>query len=301
MQGQKTPRFSYSRLTSFTGCPKKYKFRYIDHETEAFDSVETFLGKSVHSVLEWLYKEHTPANPPTKKKVLDTFRQNWAKSLSPRVKIVKLGQTMEDYSDKGAAFLLDHFDRAFMTDTLGTVDTEWQFNLALDEEIEFTGFVDRIGKAPDGTLYVIDFKTSSESEVKDEMKLQMRAYGAAVCKKMEVPKMVLRLHFLVDDRREEWEFKPDSADDVLASLRKMTTDVLAAEDFPAKPSRLCAWCGFNTICDEGARELGIGKSAAAAKSMVCPKCKGKLRERTGKFGRFIGCSNYPNCKFTRNV
>ena len=31
---------------------------------------------------------------------------------------------------------------------------------------------------------------------------------------------------------------------------------------------------------------------------ICPKCGGKLVERTGKFGRFYGCSNYPRCKFT---
>ena len=31
---------------------------------------------------------------------------------------------------------------------------------------------------------------------------------------------------------------------------------------------------------------------------VCPKCGGTLVERKGKYGEFIGCSNYPKCKFT---
>ncbi|MBR2827953.1 MAG: NERD domain-containing protein [Bacilli bacterium] len=31
----------------------------------------------------------------------------------------------------------------------------------------------------------------------------------------------------------------------------------------------------------------------------CPKCGGKLVSRNGKYGEFIGCSNYPKCKFTR--
>ncbi len=30
----------------------------------------------------------------------------------------------------------------------------------------------------------------------------------------------------------------------------------------------------------------------------CPKCGGNLVERIGKYGNFLGCSNYPNCKFT---
>lgn len=34
------------------------------------------------------------------------------------------------------------------------------------------------------------------------------------------------------------------------------------------------------------------------KNMICPKCGGKLVERNGKYGKFIGCSNFPNCKYT---
>lgn len=32
----------------------------------------------------------------------------------------------------------------------------------------------------------------------------------------------------------------------------------------------------------------------------CPKCGGQLIERNGKYGAFIGCSNYPKCKYTSN-
>ena len=36
------------------------------------------------------------------------------------------------------------------------------------------------------------------------------------------------------------------------------------------------------------------------KNSKCPKCGGSLVERTGKHGTFIGCSNYPKCKYTDN-
>ena len=32
---------------------------------------------------------------------------------------------------------------------------------------------------------------------------------------------------------------------------------------------------------------------------ICPECGGKLRERHGIYGGFLGCSNYPKCKYTR--
>ena len=34
------------------------------------------------------------------------------------------------------------------------------------------------------------------------------------------------------------------------------------------------------------------------RSGICPRCKGKLILREGKYGEFYGCSNYPYCKFT---
>lgn len=34
---------------------------------------------------------------------------------------------------------------------------------------------------------------------------------------------------------------------------------------------------------------------------ICPECGGKLREKSGKYGSFMGCSNYPKCKYTRRI
>lgn len=34
-------------------------------------------------------------------------------------------------------------------------------------------------------------------------------------------------------------------------------------------------------------------------NMICPKCGGTLVGRNSKFGKFIGCSNYPKCNFKK--
>src|SRR6185436_46190 len=35
---------------------------------------------------------------------------------------------------------------------------------------------------------------------------------------------------------------------------------------------------------------------------VCPTCgNGRLSLKTGKFGAFVGCSNYPECRYTRPI
>ena len=34
---------------------------------------------------------------------------------------------------------------------------------------------------------------------------------------------------------------------------------------------------------------------------TCPRCGGRLIIKNGRYGRFIGCSNYPRCKYTKSL
>ena len=42
------------------------------------------------------------------------------------------------------------------------------------------------------------------------------------------------------------------------------------------------------------------KMAPQKTGEICPECGSELVYRNGKFGRFISCSNYPSCKYTKN-
>ncbi len=33
----------------------------------------------------------------------------------------------------------------------------------------------------------------------------------------------------------------------------------------------------------------------------CPKCGSELKERTGKYGKFIGCTKFPECLYTYDL
>ncbi|MFX4222741.1 MAG: type I DNA topoisomerase [Thalassobaculum sp.] len=77
------------------------------------------------------------------------------------------------------------------------------------------------------------------------------------------------------------------------------------------------WTSFKGSVD-GTKDLSIGdviekldaeladhffpKGEDGQPARTCPSCgDGNLSLRLGKFGAFIGCSNYPNCKFTRQL
>lgn len=48
-------------------------------------------------------------------------------------------------------------------------------------------------------------------------------------------------------------------------------------------------------------KTGIIKPETKTQKESCSKCNGYLIKRSGKFGSFFGCSNYPKCRFTRKI
>ncbi|MCX7205393.1 MAG: type I DNA topoisomerase [Proteobacteria bacterium] len=61
------------------------------------------------------------------------------------------------------------------------------------------------------------------------------------------------------------------------------------------------WKGFHKQCEEKA---GLSRKEVTQEEMDedCPKCGvAKLAIRLGKRGRFIGCTTYPECDYTRNL
>lgn len=60
----------------------------------------------------------------------------------------------------------------------------------------------------------------------------------------------------------------------------------------------------NNIVDKDERKKhnkyaqNVKKEAEIESVNKCPKCGGKLVKRKGKYGDFVGCSNYPKCKYT---
>jgi DNA topoisomerase I len=55
-----------------------------------------------------------------------------------------------------------------------------------------------------------------------------------------------------------------------------------------------------TALDEGLGRHFFPEDGSGADPRLCPGCgSGRLSLKLGKFGAFIGCSNYPNCRYTR--
>ncbi len=61
------------------------------------------------------------------------------------------------------------------------------------------------------------------------------------------------------------------------------------------------WQPFKALVEDKDANVDRKDVTHEALEEKCPKCGGSLAIRLGRRGRFIGCDNYPECDYTRNV
>ena len=77
-QGDSSKTFSYSQLNTFKTCPQQYKIIYMDVLRKEHESIEAFMGKRVHGVMEWLYSKENRENPYiTFDRLCQSYDEQW--------------------------------------------------------------------------------------------------------------------------------------------------------------------------------------------------------------------------------
>jgi len=58
-------------------------------------------------------------------------------------------------------------------------------------------------------------------------------------------------------------------------------------------------CNYTRSVNEDQAEASM--AAEVVEGRMCPQCGNALQVRTGRYGKFIGCSSYPNCKYIESL
>ena len=61
------------------------------------------------------------------------------------------------------------------------------------------------------------------------------------------------------------------------------------------------WDPFKQRVDTNMDTVSRSEATHEQTGEQCPECGGNLIIKLGRGGRFIGCDNYPECKFTRSL
>ncbi len=247
-----TPRnsYSFSRIKSFRQCPARYRFRYLQGLKEAFRSIESYLGNSVHDVLEWLYGERMKGSSPDLESTLQKFAQQWSEEMDDSIVIIRVDETEQTYVQLGRSMLEQFHRETFARDRSRTVSLEQRVSVKIADDIVFSGFADRVGRTEKGRLFVIDYKTSRSEGDSSEFSegLQAPLYAASVLRHHGEDEALAGYHYLRHGTTRWQHVDPDRAQFLLDRFEQLVRETEAATEFPARPGILCAWCGFNAEC-----------------------------------------------------
>lgn len=282
-----TPRnqFSFSRVKTFFQCPARYRLRYLKGMKEAFRSIESHLGSSVHDVLEWLYAERHAGREPRREAAVKRFAAIWRDRWTDEVTVIRLEDQPENLEAAGRDMVTRFFDGVFARDRSDTVALERRFHLRLDDGLVFTGFADRVGRTENGRLFVVDYKTSKSLGDGSDFSegLQAPLYAACALEGESDGSMLAGYHYL---RHEVTRWRPvdgSAARRVVGHFTRLAKTTHGATEFPTRPGPLCAWCGFNHVCPDARvpDHLAGGRRLAEARSLPTPPTSDDGRSTAG--------------------
>jgi putative RecB family exonuclease len=246
--------YSHSRLSSFENCPQQFAFRYIEKIQTDAESIESFVGRRVHEILERLYHHvERYGQPPSLSQVRERFRKDWALRWHPGVHIVKTELGIPHYQELGQRCLENYYRSHYPFDRGETVaiEQEISFSLAGDERFRMRGVIDRVVRLGPGRYEIHDYKTGGYIPPRSRLDKdrQLALYQVGIEQTYgDVEEVALVWHYLVRNQTLRSRRTRQQLDQLQQETISLIQKIESTTDFPARTGPLCRWCDYRDIC-----------------------------------------------------
>ncbi len=241
---------SASQLNCYAACPRRYRYRYLDHAEPEYRSVSLALGSAVHSAIGWWYAERRQGRTPSIDEGAEVVRADLSAALNGET---RLGR----WTEPDLAFHAEKLVRCFLAEhgDLPVKESEVGFGLELHDpetgEVlprKLIGYLDFV--LDDRRAVELKTARSNYTEVDVAASIQFGTYLRAlrelniadeldvtVIVKNKVPRLQeIRLH--PTPAREAW---------TLATTSGIEQAILSGR-YPLAPGRGCAQCEYSGRC-----------------------------------------------------
>ncbi len=205
---------------------------------------------------------------------LETTGISWEKDEVVEISAVKVkdGKIIDEYSTLvNPGMPIPYYASEVNGITDDMVADSPAFDEALGEFLEFAGDAVLVGH----NIHAFDLKFMQKSSRKYYGKLIGNDYiDTLMLARLYLPEMK---HHTLSDLAEHYGISTAGAHRALAD------------------------CKMNQQVFENLKKEIENPSEAAGDVERCPKCGNVLRKRKGKYGEFLGCMSFPECRYTRNI
>lgn len=220
---------SYSRLRTYSSCPRKFKYAYVDGREGDGRDKRVGGGSRFHKICEQIFGQ--------------LIGKRFSKSRVFAEQIIDAEQACR------FEVLLRRIDpRA----TIVSVEHEVAFKLAGQE---FLGYIDLVLRDPDGAIHIIDYKTGKNPRAHLE---QMDIYCIPYLKSRKCGKIRCSVIFVDRDEVVSWETGSDRAEEAIAGVQRMVSAVRNDKIFQTNRTPACDFCSFRRICYSHASGTSAG-------------------------------------------
>ena len=241
------PHLSASSISTFQQCPLRYKYSRIDELPEP-PSEASLMGNFVHDILEGLYRQESSTRTLGTARMLAASL--WNDYEERAMKVAKTPEAIRRF----------RWNSWWCVEKLFSMEdpTQREFD-GLEHEINHEingvrvkGFIDRWHLHNDG-IVIGDYKTGKtpKPHYAGDKFFQLLLYGVVLHEQLGKPIESVELLYIKDGER--LHKSPTAEDmqsvyDTVVEIRTGIDERCATGDFEYKPSRLCDWCSFKSIC-----------------------------------------------------
>lgn len=242
-------KLSASSIGCYDKCPKQYHYRYIvKPDIEAKDWSFLEFGKCAHEALENFHK-YLMDNVVDPEKYKYLMRD----SLKAAIKNYNFAILKPDFPELKQV-LQNYLDMIKREGLPPVVDVERNFKFVLDGHL-LRGFIDRTDLISPGYYHIVDYKTNKNPKYLKPFQLLL--YGLALNELYPDVERIRGSYCLLkhNSRMKTWEFSAQDLQDTREQIRKVGTDITLGASWEKKPTILCNWCDYQSICQKPSLEL----------------------------------------------
>lgn len=239
---------SPSRASDFKACPQLFKFRAIDRIEEPPNEYQA-RGTTAHLALQRLFD--LPPSDRTPEHLFDLFRSSWID-----VRDLEYPDLFTDVADERrwgieSLEILANYFGVEDPSAIEPADRELDMREVLGE-MTIRGILDRIDRTGDG-LVITDYKTGKAPPERYAIPAFFALKVYALLIRQSTGETPVRLRLLYLNGPVVYEIpvndaQLDAMERQLTALWAVIESAIRTDRFPTRPSKLCDWCAYKSIC-----------------------------------------------------